>query len=56
MLDDYGTVEGETKAVDEFFAEKNIIINKPKFNYIPSYIVKPKRRRSSEPLIACMWQ
>lgn len=41
MLDDYGTVEGETKAVDEFFADKNIIISKPKFNYIPSYIVKP---------------
>jgi hypothetical protein len=41
MLDDYGTVEGETKAVDEFFANKDIIINKPRFNYIPSYIVKP---------------
>lgn len=40
MLDDYGTVEGETKAVDEFFADKKIIINKPRFNYIPSYIVK----------------
>ncbi|MDZ4147233.1 MAG: TylF/MycF/NovP-related O-methyltransferase [Flavobacteriaceae bacterium] len=40
MLDDYGTVEGETKAVDEFFADQNIIINKPKFNYIPSYIIK----------------
>jgi hypothetical protein len=41
MLDDYGTVEGATKAVDEFFADKNIIISKPIFNYIPSYIVKP---------------
>lgn len=40
MLDDYGTVEGETKAVDEFFAGQNIMINKPKFNYIPSYIIK----------------
>jgi hypothetical protein len=40
MLDDYGTIEGETRAVDEFFKEKNIQINKPKFNYIPSYIVK----------------
>ena len=40
MLDDYGTVEGETKAVDEFVADKNIVINKPKYNYIPSYIVK----------------
>mgnify|MGYP001171287665 CR=1 FL=1 len=41
MLDDYGTVEGETKAVDEFLTDKNVIINKPKFNYIPSYIIKP---------------
>ncbi|MCX8490517.1 MAG: class I SAM-dependent methyltransferase [Cyclobacteriaceae bacterium] len=40
MLDDYGTVEGETKAVDEFFANKNVIINKPRFNYIPAYIIK----------------
>lgn len=29
MLDDYGTVEGETKAVDEFFTEKSITIRKP---------------------------
>lgn len=41
MLDDYGTVEGETRAVDEFFADKNIKINKPRFNYIPSYVIKP---------------
>ncbi len=41
MLDDYGTVEGETKAVDEFFAGKNVQLNKPRFNYIPSYIIKP---------------
>lgn len=41
MLDDYGTVEGETKAVDEFFANQNIIIHKPKYNHIPSYIIKP---------------
>lgn len=40
MLDDYGVVEGETKAVDEFFGGKNITINKTLFNYIPSYIVK----------------
>lgn len=40
MLDDYGTVEGETKAVDDFFADKNITINKTKYNYIPSYITK----------------
>lgn len=41
MLDDYGTVEGETKAVDEFFTEKSITIRKPGFNNIPSYIIKP---------------
>lgn len=40
MMDDYATVEGETRAVDEFFADKNVIIQKPPFNYIPSYIVK----------------
>ncbi|KUO63262.1 dTDP-6-deoxy-L-hexose 3-O-methyltransferase [bacterium BRH_c32] len=40
MLDDYGVVEGETKAVDEFFADQNIIINKPNFYYVPSYIIK----------------
>jgi hypothetical protein len=40
MLDDYGTVEGETKAVDDFFARQHIQINKPNFNYIPSYIIK----------------
>jgi hypothetical protein len=40
MLDDYGTVEGETKAVDDFFAGQHIQINKPQFNHIPSYIIK----------------
>lgn len=40
MLDDYGTVEGETKAVDEFFANQDITIHKPPFNHIPSYIIK----------------
>jgi len=43
MLDDYGTVEGETKAVDDFLAVQNVMgmeINKLPFNYIPSYIIK----------------
>jgi hypothetical protein len=40
MLDDYGIVEGETKAVDEFFENKDVTINKPKYLYKPSYIVK----------------
>lgn len=41
MLDDYGTVQGETKAVDEFFADQDIVINKLPFYHIPSYVVKP---------------
>ena len=40
ILDDYGIVEGETKAVDEFFAGQGITINKPKFNNLPSFIIK----------------
>jgi hypothetical protein len=40
MLDDYGAVAGETKAVDEFFACQNIQIDKPRFYHIPVYIVK----------------
>lgn len=39
MLDDYGTVEGETKAVDEFFAGKAKINNLPYYR-VPAYIVK----------------
>jgi hypothetical protein len=40
MLDDYGTVEGETQAVDEFFVEKRVKVHKPKYYHIPSYIIK----------------
>lgn len=40
VFDDYGTVKGETKAVDEFFADKDVQILKPSYNYIPSYIIK----------------
>jgi hypothetical protein len=40
MLDDYGTVAGETKAVDEFFSGQHLRIHKQPFNYIPSYIIK----------------
>ena len=39
MLDDWGTVEGETKAIEEFF-DGNFQIQKPRFYHIPSYIVK----------------
>lgn len=41
ILDDYGTVEGETRAVDEFFANKSYQINKFPFSHTkPSYIIK----------------
>ncbi len=40
MLDDYSARYGETVAVDEFFKDKNITIQKPPFNFIPAYIVK----------------
>jgi hypothetical protein len=40
ILDDYGTVEGETRAVDEFFQDKGISIQKLPFKYKPSFIIK----------------
>lgn len=41
VLDDYATVAGETLAVDEFFENKNYIINKfPMSHSKPSYIIK----------------
>ena len=41
MLDDYGTVEGETRAVDEFFEQSGVTIHKLNYYHIPAYIVKP---------------
>lgn len=40
MFDDYNSVEGETRAVDEFFADKPEKIQKLSLNYIPSFIQK----------------
>ena len=40
ILDDYGTEEGETKAVDEFLHNKNILIQKLPYKYKPSFIIK----------------
>jgi hypothetical protein len=40
ILDDYGTVEGETKAVDEFINDKDIIVQKTPYKYKPSFIQK----------------
>ncbi len=40
LLDDYGIVPGETKAVDEYFADKNVKIERLPFSMKPFYIVK----------------
>lgn len=40
MLDDYGVFPGETKAVDEYFKDKNVEIKKLALNKTPCYIVK----------------
>lgn len=40
VFDDYGTVEGETKAVDDFFRDKSFKIEKLPISHIPSYIRK----------------
>lgn len=41
IFDDYGTVEGETLAVDEFFGDKKYILRKFSFSHNkPSYIIK----------------
>lgn len=40
ILDDYGVFPGETKAVDDYFKDKNIKILKFSFAKTPCYIVK----------------
>lgn len=40
MLDDYGLVEGGTRAIDEFFQGKEVVIHKPKYYLVPAYISK----------------
>lgn len=40
VFDDFGTVFGETRAVDEFFSEKDVIIEKLPISHIPSFIRK----------------
>jgi len=40
ILDDYGIVPGETKAVDEFFKGMNISIEKLSISHIPAFIRK----------------
>jgi len=41
ILDDYAGFPGETKAVDEFFKEKNIVIQKFPYAMTPCYVIKP---------------
>ncbi len=40
VLDDYGTVEGETRAIDEFVKDRDITIEKLPSSHIPSFIRK----------------
>jgi len=40
MLDDYGIFPGETKAVDDYFKDKDVQILKFPFAMTPSYIIK----------------
>lgn len=40
VLDDYGTVYGETRAVDEYLLDKDYVIEKMPISHIPSYIRK----------------
>lgn len=41
VLDDYSTIEGETKAVDEFFSDKGVRFHKFSFSHEkPVYIIK----------------
>ena len=41
ILDDYMTFPGETKAVNEYFKDTNVVIEKPLFANTPHYIIKP---------------
>lgn len=41
LLDDYGEFPGETKAVDDYFADKKVVIKKSPFAMTPCYIIKP---------------
>lgn len=41
VFGDYGTVAGETEAVDEFMQARGLSIERTPFNYIPSFIRKP---------------
>ena len=40
ILDDYGTFPGETNAVDEFFKDNNVVVERSMFESSPRFIVK----------------
>ena len=40
VVDDYNAVSGATIAIDEFIADKKLIVEKTKLNNTPSYIIK----------------
>ncbi|GHS93375.1 hypothetical protein FACS1894139_02950 [Planctomycetales bacterium] len=42
VFDDYGTVDGATKAIDELLQSqgKRPVIQKLPYNYIPAYVIK----------------
>jgi len=40
VFDDYGMVPGETKAVDEFLAGKDVVIEKLPISHVPAFIRK----------------
>lgn len=40
VLDDYGTVAGETRAADEFFSDRDVRFQKLPISHIPTYVKK----------------
>ncbi len=44
IFDDYGTVAGETRAVDELVGRHNLRLQKLPYTHTPSFIVKPGSR------------
>lgn len=40
VLDDYGTVGGETQAVDEFVRDKGILLQKLPISHVPTFFLK----------------
>jgi hypothetical protein len=40
VLDDYGTVAGETNAIDEFFEGRKVCIRKLPISHVPAYVRK----------------